>query len=156
MTEEATRPARGYSWETFTAGNTAAVRHGAFSDRMVSARSAVVHAELVEACPWVIDTDAVAVDTWCRVRARFLMLSEYVETVVEQGGVGDVRPYLWSELARCETNLMKATESLGLDPAGRGKLARDLGMAQHFGRPGLAELGGQGRKLRQLRGRGDG
>lgn len=149
-------PARGYSWEPFAPGNTVGVRHGAFSDRMISAKAAEIHDQLLDACPWIVDTDATAVELWCRVRARHQMLADYVEQVAETEGVGAVRPYLWAELGRAETNLMKATESLGLDPAGRGKLARDLGQASFYTRTsGLQALAGEGARLRKLRsGRG--
>jgi len=131
------------------------VRHGANSERLVSERSAMVFAEIVADCPWVLDIDRVAVDTFCSVMARYKMLSEYVEKVVDEAGVEAVRPYLWSEITRCEANLMKATQDLGLDPTGRAKLMRDVGYARFLGREDpSASLGAQGRKLRALRGRG--
>ena len=147
--------ARNYSWKNFEEGNLVGVRHGANSERLVSERSAIVHAEIVAECPWVLDIDAVAVDTFCKVKARYSMLSEYVERIATEQGVEAVKPYLWSEVTRAEANLMKATQDLGLDPTGRAKLMRDVGYARFFGREDpSASLGAQGRKLRALRGRG--
>ena len=147
--------ARNYSWKNFEEGNLVGVRHGANSERLVSERSAIVHAEIVAECPWVLDIDRVAVDTFCSVMARYKMLSEYVEKIATEQGVEAVRPYLWSEVTRAETNLMKVTQDLGLDPTGRAKLMKDVGYARFLGREDpTASLGAQGRKLRALRGRG--
>lgn len=148
------KPARGYSWEPFGPGNVAAVRSGAFSRRLVSERAAQLHAELMERCPWLVETDAVTVDSLCRARARLLMLDEHISKLVEEGGVAAVRPYLWSEASRAEANVAKFEADLGLSPAGRGRLARDLGQAAYFGEKAntdLAALGHRGRKVSKLR-----
>jgi len=143
---------RGYSWETATEGNLIAVKHGVNSERLVSERSAAIHAELAKDCPWLMDIDAVAIDTFCKVKARYAMLSEYVEKIATEQGVEAVKPYLWSEITRAEANLMKATQDLGLDPTGRAKLIKDVGYARFLGREDpMANMGALGRKLRHLR-----
>ena len=144
-------PRRGYSWKNFEDGNLVGVRHGANSERLVSERSATVHAELAKDCPWLMDIDAVAIDTFCRVKARYDMLSEYVEKIVAERGVEEVRPYLWSEITRAEANLMKATQDLGLDPTGRAKLMKDVGYARFFAHDDPMANSSMGRKLRNLR-----
>jgi len=159
MTEEATRPARGYSWAPFTAGNEVAVRHGAFSRRLIADRSVEVRADLLDRCPWIVDrVDDEALDRYARAEARARLLNEYIEAKVEVEGVEAVRPYLWTEAARSDANAQKFAQDLGLDPAGRSRIARDISLARRLFDPKdgrLAELGGQGRKLRQLRGRAD-
>lgn len=45
------QPARGYSWEPFGKDNEAAVKHGAYSKRLLSERAAEIEAELVAAAP---------------------------------------------------------------------------------------------------------
>jgi hypothetical protein len=44
-------PARGYSWAPFKKGNFAAVTHGAFSPRMISARAAELREDLFARYP---------------------------------------------------------------------------------------------------------
>lgn len=135
----------------FGADNFAAVRHGAFSPRLIARRAADLREQLASA-PWVQSSDAQAVEHLTTLMARFQMLDEHIWAVADESGVAAVRPYLWTELARVEANLWKAFNDLGLTPAGRGKLARDLGVAHHFA-GGLEELGAAGRALRQARGR---
>lgn len=135
----------------FAADNFAAVRHGAFSSRLVAWRAAELREQLA-AAPWVQASDTQAVEHLVSLLARFQLLDEHIWSVADENGVAAVRPYLWTELSRVEGNLWKALNDLGLTPAGRGKLARDLGVAHHFA-GGLQELGAQGRELRQSRGR---
>jgi len=152
------QPARGYSWPPFEKGHMLSVRHGAFSPRLISERAATIYAELEEKCSWLIETDAFAVDTWCRARARLGMLQDYIEEVAARDGIPAVKPYLWSEASRAESNVLKAEEALGLSPAGRAKLARDLGQGLYYGGAAdrsLEKLAGEGARLRKLRsGRG--
>jgi hypothetical protein len=46
-------PARGCSWAPFEKGNFAAVTHGAFSPRMISAKAAELREDLFERYPWL-------------------------------------------------------------------------------------------------------
>lgn len=137
----------------FTDGNLAAMKHGAFSPRLVGERAADLRPQLDEVAPWIAASDDLAVEHLATCLARYRMLDEYVATFAAEHGVAAVKPYLWAEVSRAESNLQKALEGLGLNPAGRGKLARDLGVAHHFAGDGLQELGAQGRALRQSRGR---
>ncbi len=144
-------PARGYSWPPFAAGNLTAVRHGTRSDRLVSERAAAIHAALVEIAPWVTDLDVEAVDRYCRAEGRARMLHDYTVTTAAQKGVEAVLPYLWTEATRAEANAARFAQDLGLDPTGRAKLAKDLGVAVHFGGDQLADLTEQGRAIRVQR-----
>ena len=100
-----------------------------------------------------------ALERYTRAEARAKLLDEYISAKMEAEGVEAVRPYLWTEAARADSNAAKFAQDLGLDPAGRSRIARDIGLARKLFDPGgaaLAELGATGRKLRQLRGRDDG
>lgn len=135
-------------WAPFEPGNHAAtVSHGTRSPRLVSARASELRAEMAHV-PWLQESDETALDVLASCMARYRMLDEYITAVAEADGVAAVRPYLWSEVTRAEGNLLKAINDLGLTPAGRGKLARDLGVAHHFA-GGLTDLAAEGRRLRE-------
>ncbi|MCU1490707.1 MAG: hypothetical protein JWM85_2112 [Acidimicrobiaceae bacterium] len=152
-------PKRGYTntHPPFEAGNLAAAKHGAFSLRSITAGGLAVRAALFERCPWMVaDVDDEALERYCRAEARARMLDEYIQGVIEQRGVEAVKPYLFSEARGADANAQKFAQDLGLDPAGRSRIARDIGMARKLFEPegnAITALGIQGRKLRQLRGR---
>src|SRR5207249_6578202 len=64
-------PRRGYTWPPFEPGNTAAVRHGAHSERLVAPLAEQVRADLLAAAPW-LESAAFesAVAAWSRVEAQ--------------------------------------------------------------------------------------
>jgi hypothetical protein len=141
-------PARGYSWPPFEKGNTAAARHGAFSDRMIEERAAEIRAYLLGSFPYLAeDTFAEAMIRYCRAEARARMLHEYVMGLAERDGVEAVRPYLWTETSRAESNAQKFAQDLGLDPMGHARIARELGWAKQLA-AGRAAAGVE--KLRRL------
>jgi len=154
------QPFRRREAQPYGPGNRESVKHGAFSARVIDEKSREVHAELMAACVWVDEPDVVAVDTWCKAKARYDLLNDWVmsialgerDVVTKRGilsGVDAVPAYLWGEVSKAESNLMKATESLGLDPTGRARLMKDLGMAKHFAADGVRELVSRGRELRR-------
>jgi hypothetical protein len=146
-----TVPRRGYSWPPFAAGNLAHVTHGTRSQRLVSERAEAIHAALIEVAPWVTDLDVEAVDRYCRAEGRARMLHEYAVATAAERGVEAVSSFVWTEATRAEANAAKFAADLGLDPAGRAKLAKDLGVAVHFGGDQLADLADQGRAIRERR-----
>lgn len=163
MAEGATTPRaeRGYSWPPFENGNAVAVKHGAFSDRVIDERAKDVLAKLEEIAPHLAQPlfDA-ALRRYLRVEARALLVSDHIFKVVEESGVEAVRPYLWDVATRADTLAQKAAQDLGLDPAGHARISRDLGMAQiarqqvQRGSGGPA-LGEKGRAIRIAKGRLD-
>lgn len=159
-------PARGYKWADATPGNALAVRHGAFSDRLVSQRAQELLAELLEQHPWLNNADGVVLDVLVRAKVRYDALDEYATDVIEgrrqayprkgypSTGIEAVPDRVWQSLQRQENIIIQAAGKLGFSAADRASLYRDAGMAFHFGGESLTSLAGQGRKLRQLRGRG--
>ncbi len=158
--------ARGYSWPPFEPGNTVSVRHGGFSDRLVSERAKQVRALLFENYPYLADdVFAEALERYCRAEARAQMLHEWIMAVVEgsvevaprngrpRTGVEAVPPYLWSEASRAEANAQKFGQDIGLDPIGHVRIARDLGLVARLrGQPGggVEALARKGNALRLL------
>lgn len=144
-----TLPARGYSWETFKPGNRVAERHGGFGQQRVSEVAAELHRELLEACPWVTNLDGEAVDRYLRAESRSRLLHAHVLRVTAEKGLDAVKPYLWGEVTKAENNAARFASDLGLDPAGRARLARDFGGgAAGFASGDLKSLAAEGRRLR--------
>jgi hypothetical protein len=115
-------PARGYTWPPFQSGNRVAVRHGAFSSAIVSEKAAEIRTQLIAMCPWLRDADALTIDSLCRSEARSRMLHDYVMTMAAEQGPEAVPPYLWAATSRAETNALRCTDRLGLNPLARSKL----------------------------------
>ena len=129
-------------------------------NNMVPAKVEEVRSELLQNCPWVIEADTVAIETFCKVKARYDLLNDWVMRVIEgtevgikgQTGVMAVPTNLLGEVSRAEGNLMKATENLGLDPTGRARLLKDLGIAKQAGmNEQLKTLASKGGELRRGR-----
>lgn len=150
------RPARGYSWPPFEKGNVAALKHGAKSPRLVAEKAQAVRALLLEKYPYLAD-DAFteALERYCRVEARALMLNAYITEKVEAEGVEKVPPTLWTEVTRADALAQKCGQDCGLDPSGHARIARDLGLARsvgaQFGTKKLEALAASGRELREGR-----
>ncbi len=140
-------PGRGYSWAPFEPGHRVSVKHGAFSDAIVSAHAEEVRGALVELAPWVVESDRAAVERYCRAEGRARILHDYCMKVSLDRGVESVPAYLWGEASRAEANAAKFGSDLGLDPAGRARLAKDLGWASHLAGDQLAGLQAEGRRL---------
>jgi hypothetical protein len=150
------QPARGYSWLPFEEGNELSIRHGAFSQRRVSARSLEIRDALFVAYPYLADDVFMeAVERYTRAEARAVMLHEHVMSVAEEHGVEAVKPYLWSETTRAEANAAKFGQDCGLDPTGHARIAHDLGVAKsHRSQSawkGTEELAKRGRAIREQR-----
>ena len=115
-----------------TTGNLYSTKHGGKSSRMLSTSAEDVCEALIGIYPWVLDTDVVAIEQYCRSEARVRLLNDYAMQKADLLGVEKVPPYLWSEISRAENNAMRAAEALGLTPMGRLKIAKDAGFASHF------------------------
>jgi hypothetical protein len=149
-------PARHYSWPPFQPGHTLSLRHGAFSDRTISARALEIRELLLERYPYLADDAFMeAVQRYTRAEARALLLHTFIMEKVESDGVEAVRPYLWAEARGADALAQKCGQDCGLDPAGHAKIARDLGMAasvrgQHAALQ-LERLTAEGQRLALLR-----
>jgi hypothetical protein len=123
-------PARGYSWPPFESGNTAAVRHGAFSTRFVDATAEELRPHLLEVAPW-LDHPAfgAAVDAWIRSEARIALLAEHAERIGLIDDRGEPRESLLKWLHAAERLAAEHRARLGLDPTSRVRLERDRSTA---------------------------
>ncbi len=117
--------ARGYSWKPFAKGNLAHLKHGAFSEQILSARAAELHEDLIARCGdylQFIGADDMEIEKLCRVNARRHILFEYIHDVGETEGILNVKPYLWSEFNKALSKGLRLANSQGLSPAGRMKI----------------------------------
>ena len=148
--------ARHYSWPPFEPGNLVAVRHGAFSARLVSARANEVRQLLLVRYPYLADDAFIeAIERYARAEARALMLHDYIVETVEQEGVLAVKPYLWSERRGADQLAQKCGQDCGLDATGHSRIARDLGLAQNvrsqLATHNIEALQAEGQRLAELR-----
>ena len=146
--------ARGYSWEPFKSGHLVSVKHGTRSPRLLGAKSDEVREaldHLVATCPWVTPLDAGAVDRYCPAEARAVMLNDYVMATVATKGPEEVPVTLWDSANRSDLAADKLAASLGLTPADRARLVKDLGVAHHYATDDLSDLAAEGRRIRERR-----
>jgi hypothetical protein len=100
------KPARGYSWPTATAGNTIAVRHGAYSPRLVRQAAQAIVTTLVEElapeAPW-LSSPAFQLDleAYCDVVAARRMLAD---DITERKAAGKQVPLRSFEVLGSLTN----------------------------------------------------
>jgi len=119
-------PARGYSWQPFTEGNVASVRHGANSPRVLAEAAARIVEQVYASAPWTrADAFAWKVARFARAeaaaRARWAWLSE-------RGFVDDEGSEVpgWVRWVREEASAAAAEEALGLSPQSMAKLLGSL------------------------------
>jgi hypothetical protein len=123
-------PTRGYSWPPFEAGNLAAVRHGAWSPRIVDPLAEELVAAIESTVDWWRPCDRPGVMAWARTEARCQLLAEWL---ADRGGDIDdedeVRPAA-DPLTRLEARAESLRSKLGLDPLSRARLGRDVAASQ--------------------------
>jgi hypothetical protein len=152
-------PKRGYSWEPFQAGNTAAVVHGADSVRRVVPLAEQIVERFLGGgeCPDYLRTMPQflpAVESWARIEARTVLLSDWLAGMTPEemtlprkaGGSSPVEIWLAAERAAS-----RARERLGLDPASFAKIAKDLGIANRASEDAVTRLAETGRAIRERR-----
>ncbi|HEX3542784.1 MAG TPA: hypothetical protein VHT75_20315 [Acidimicrobiales bacterium] len=125
--------ARGYSWPPFEVGNTARLRHGADSERIVRPLADRLAAAIVIEAPWLSrPAFAAALAAWSRAEARVLLVSDWLD---EHGLLdSEGRPFPAATFAdKLEARAGNARAQLGLDPQSFAKL-----MATIAGIPGAA------------------
>jgi hypothetical protein len=154
------RPARGYSWAPFEAGNTAGQRHGAYSLRVTGPLAEEILAGLL-ADPGV--PDHVRSPAW-RYQARAWAQAEAVAQVLYEhigamGAEAMVTPKLAGTRAPVDAwrsaagHAARERARLGLDPASYARLRKDLGIAERAQEDALAMMAREGAKVsaRRLR-----
>jgi hypothetical protein len=116
-------PARGYSWPPFERGNTASMRHGAFSDRKVDPLVRELVAGLLEDRP-ELGRYPETVMAWGRAEARCLLLHDWVveHCLVTADGT---TPAPLRYVAQFERLALELRARLGLDPRSEAELVRD-------------------------------
>lgn len=144
-------PARGYSWPPFEAGNTAALKHGARSPRMVRPVAERLMVEAVEVAPWVArPAFGPELEAWAWHEARARLLRAWLD---EHGLLDDddaPRGAL-GELQRAENAAAKARDRLGLNPLAWARLR--AAVEQSGRREDLEDLDAEGRAILEIRGR---
>ncbi len=131
MSDHTPARARPYRWPEATAGNLIAVKHGAFSARLVGPIADAIAAELAEivaGTPAAAPSFAAARSTLALRLARLRRVITYIED--RHGGLpldadGEVLP-----AARLEAELLagvdKSLDALGLTPSAAARLGVDL------------------------------
>ena len=133
-------------------GSFRAATHGANSEFLLSTKAAMVCEALIGVYPWVLDSDVVAIEQYCRAEARARMLSDHFMQKADTEGIDAVSTFQWELLNKSDTVAMRAAEVLGLTPMGRLKIAKDAGFAQHFNQERIGTLVDQGAALRAAAG----
>jgi hypothetical protein len=147
-------PARGYTvtHPPFEPGNTVALRHGAWSERLVAARAVeLVDAgvlpddqELAGLLRWVGDADRWQADAWRRAEARVVRLTEWLEEHGLEDADGNLREPAIGLLMRAERAAAMQRDALGLTPTARARLLRDQTAAAVNGTSALERLAARG------------
>ncbi len=146
------------------------VKHGAGFRGMVTptlqAKADEVREQLLVEYPGIDQLSLPTVELYCMAMARAILLNNHVMEYLEGSrvrkikgrtyeGLEAVPAYLWAEVSRAEGNAAKFAQDLGLDLTGRAKALKDDAVTRSLnGSTGLQTIGAEGRKLRQLRGRG--
>jgi hypothetical protein len=106
------------------------LKHGAFSDRVISEHAAQIRELLLANYPYLGDLIFVeAIERYSRAEARAELLHTFIMETAAAEGVNAVRAYLWSEATRADALAAKCGSDLGLDPRGHSAISRDLGLA---------------------------
>ncbi|WAC54262.1 hypothetical protein [Gordonia sp. SL306] len=123
-------PARGYTWPPFEANNTAALKHGARSERMITPLAAKIGNELLEQHTRLRDPlYREAVLEYARVLAQVELLQTYVDQHGmwgEDGKTTGAADYL----LRVRKHASNLADRLGLTPLANARLGKDTSDTQ--------------------------
>ncbi len=126
-----TAPTRGYTWPPAEPGNALAMKHGAWSPRMVDPLAEEMVAAIAPTVTWWQPCDQPAIWAWAQTEIRCQLIAEWLadkgsEIDPEDESVRPAAALLDRLTARCESMRSK----LGLDPASRARLGRDVAAGQ--------------------------
>lgn len=152
------RTGRGYSWPPFEPGNTAAVRHGAYSRRVVLPRAQEILTAALEdpAMPDHVRSAgfAAAAQAWAEAEAVAELVLQWAVAQMENGDVGAMMTpplpgtkapiEVWRAVHAHAANLRA---KLGLDPVSYSKIARDLGLAARAQDAAIERMGRAGAEI---------
>lgn len=128
-------PARGYTWEPFREGNQAALKHGAFSDRLVKPRAREIAQMLHDdgALPgYLLEARyAPALLAYCQVLAQIERVETWLASTATDGVPQELGP---DGAPKAATRLLMDLErradtsrrDLGLTPLAAARLGRDV------------------------------
>jgi len=135
----------------FDGGNTVALRHGAYSTRVVEPLAARFVAELEASEPsWVEAVDRAAVDAWAVAEARAVTLRAWIDEHGLLDSAGKPTPAA-ELLLRVERVAAEMRSRLGLDPLSRGRLGRDVAVAHAVADAAVRSTAEAGRRIREQR-----
>jgi hypothetical protein len=150
-------PARGYSWPPFEPGNTASVRHGAGSRRILSPIAERFAEQAVEVAPWLdrpAFRSALAAWAWAEaVCSRYRAWFDERDVLDPETDKPSPNVQRWHEWER---KALTARERLGLDPSSLSLLMARLAEATKTALPlladgrdldGLDQLAAEGRRV---------
>lgn len=120
-------------------------------ERILSTSADIVRQALIGVYPWILESDAVAIEQYCRAEARARILNGHILEICETAGIAKVTPQLWTASINADSVAMKAATSLGLNPTGRLSIAKDAGFATHFRGQQINDLAAEGAKMRKAR-----
>lgn len=124
-------PARG-SWEVFQPGNVCALKHGANSSRLVSARVVEVREHVAGLSPWTED-DPVELARFCSASARERLLHDYiVRAVGTEEGLRGISSHALASVNRASGVALRGATRLGLNPLGRARRLREARQKSRF------------------------
>jgi len=134
--ETAGKPARGYSWPPFTEGNTAAVKHGATSDRLVEPRARELVPQILEVNEHLDELrDGPGVYRYCVVLSRLERAYTWLQAQPDSVFSSDLQasraskapsPHgVWERVEKWESQADRAEERLGISPLARSRLGLD-------------------------------
>ncbi|GAB38504.1 MULTISPECIES: hypothetical protein [Gordonia] len=121
-------PARNYSWEPFVANNTKSLKHGAYSERVITPMAAQIGNDLVEAHPHLREFKEATLE-YARVDAQVECLQMWVD---EHGELDDAGQPTGATvlLLRTRKHLLNLADRLGITPLARARLGKDTTSAQ--------------------------
>jgi hypothetical protein len=108
------KPARNYSWPDAAPGNLLALKHGAFSSRLIGERAGTVLAEIVQRAPHVAERPEFA--TAIEILARAVARSELIHEHIERAGIAKCSYRLLETASTTDNVASKLAGQLGLDP----------------------------------------
>ncbi len=146
-----TRPARDYKWADAEPGNTLALKHGAYSTRVVEPRARAILAHVTVTAPaWLELVDSAALDAWATAEARCAVLREWCDEhgLIDSKGKATHAADL---LLRSERLAADLRARLGFDPLSRARLGRDSAIAVAAAESAVSRVAEVGRAIRKAR-----
>lgn len=141
-----------WSRPPFEPGNTASMRHGARSQRVLAPIAERLTAELATEAPWTArPAFAAEVATWAWAEARSAVLRAWID---EHSLVSGEAVAAAGELARAESRAATSRDRLGLNPMGLARLLATVGTAVGAGAAGadaLDQLKAEGARIVEAR-----